>query len=51
MTLHFNICGHLLHLSDYLSLSLCLSLSQLDKGQGLQWSNINDDGFVVYVDR
>lgn len=32
-----------------LSLSLCLSFSQL--GQGLQWSNINEDGFVVYVDR
>lgn len=59
MTLHFNICEHFLHLSDYLShslslslfLSLCLSFSQLDKGQGLQWSNINEDGFVVYVDR
>lgn len=34
-----------------LFLSLCLSFSQLDKGQGLQWSNINEDGFVVYVDR
>lgn len=55
MTLHFNICEHFLHLSDCLShslsLSLRLSFSQLDKGQGLQWSNINEDGFVVYVDR